>query len=531
MRVACLQVKAYNLAEAEVALQRILQMIDQAARGGAELIVLPECAYPAYFVWGEQEYAEAGVRPAEEIARIFGGKAKEHGCHIVAGVIQPIEGACSLHNAAVLFGPDGEVIGSTTKSFLWQFDQSWFVAGSQYPVFNTSLGRLGILICADARVPELTRTMALHGAQIIVDCTAWVTNGWDRATMTSSQYEHLIPTRALENGVWVAAASRVGLEADSVLYCGRSCVVDPEGKILVTASTDREEVIFCDVDLTAATGPAVRRRPEAYGQIIQPMESQPIAQVLREQVVPEETVVRVCALQLGDYSAGDAYLRRVEYFLDAVSRQDAQLVVLPGMMPADLDRHAEKSGETMRRLSELAERFGLGLAATLTEHDGEKRYRTCFLWGSGKLLGKYRKVHQEQEGYVAGDDFPVFETPYGRIGMMLDQEGMLPEVARCLMLNGADTVLWPSGSSHWPLRMVARARAEENKVHVALAAPMGEGTALINPMGAIIVGALPYAEQAIAGQVMWMLSRYKEMAPRTNVLWGRMPEAYGALVK
>lgn len=530
MRVACLQVKAYNLAEAEFALQRILQMVDEAARGGADLIVLPECAYPAYFVWGEREYAEAGVRPPDEIAAIFGGKAKEHRCHIVAGLVQPVEGARSLRNAAVLFAPDGSVLGSTTKSFLWQFDQTWFVAGSQYNVFDTALGRLGILICADGRVPEIARTMALQGAQMIVDCTAWVTSGWDRATLSTSQYEYLIPVRALENGVWIAAASRVGLEADSVLYCGHSCVVNPSGNVLVTASTDREEVIFCDVDLAAATGSPVRRRPEAYAAITQPTEDQTVALVLREKVIPEETVTRVCAFQLADYTSGDAYLRRVERLLDTVSRQDAQLVVLPGTMPHDADADASRSDATIARLGQLSERFNCGLAATLSEYDGGRTYRTSFLWDSGKLAGKYRKVHQEETGFAAGDEFAVFETPFGRVGIMLDEEGMLPEVARCLMLKGADTILWPARTSRWPLRMVARSRAEENKVHVVLAAPLGEGTALINPVGAIIVGALPNVEQAIAGQVMWMLSRYKEMAPRTNVLWGRKPEAYGALV-
>ncbi|MBI2954278.1 MAG: carbon-nitrogen hydrolase family protein [Chloroflexi bacterium] len=528
MKVACIQIAAYDLAHAEAGLNRALEMIDEAARDGADLVVLPECSYPAYFLRGEREYAEAGLRPWDEIAALFGDKAREHRCHLVAGLVQPVVGQ-RLMNTAVLFDPHGNAIGSTAKSLLWHFDQRWFTPGTQYDVFETSIGKLGMLICADGRMPEIARVLALRDAQVIVDATAWVTGGSDRAALSNPQFEYMIPARALENGVWVVAANKVGIEADTVLYCGRSCVVDPNGKKVVVASPDREEVVVCDIDPSMAQGVPVRRRPDAYAAIAQPTAGQPVAHLLRERVAPDSAVVRMAAFQLADRPSIGAYLRRVEEMLDTVSRQDVRLVVLPGTMPGDADSGVAEAELALTRLAELSTRFGCGLAATLTEYDGTLRYRACFLWDAGKLVGKYRKVHQDDAGYRPGDELAVFETAFGRLGIMLDEEGLLPEVSRCLMLKGADTILWPAWASHWPLQMLARSRADENKVHVVLAAPFGGGTAILNPSGAVLAAALPHVEQAIAAQVNWAFARYKEMAPNTHVVWSRIPKAYKAL--
>ncbi|MBI4320932.1 MAG: carbon-nitrogen hydrolase family protein [Chloroflexi bacterium] len=543
MKVACIQIAAYDLAHAENGLQRALEMVDEAGRSGADLIVLPECTYPAYFLKGIREYQKARLRPWDELVALFGGKAREYRCHIVVGLVEPAGGG-RLCNVAALFGPDGALLGSTAKSFLWHFDQRWFSPGNEYRVFDTPIGRLGLLVCADGRMPEIARLMALprylessqsigalQGAQVIVDATAWVTGGGDRETLTSPQFEYLIPVRALENGVWFVVANKVGLEADSVLYCGRSCVIDPTGAKVVTASTDREEVLFADVDVGRATGIPAPRRPEAYSAIAQPTQSLPVAHLLDKELVPEKAVARIAALQLADRPSANAFLERVDGLLDTLSRQAVQLVVLPATLPADADGDAAEAGESAALLARLSAAYGCGLAAMLMEYDCGLRYRTCFLWEAGNLVGKYRKVHQEDAGMAAGDSLAVFETSIGRLGIMLDDEGLLPEVARCLMLLGADIILWPARESRWPLQMLARSRADENRVHVVLATPTGGGTAIVSATGGLMVAALRDAEQAIATQIPWMTSRYKEMAPHTDVVRSRVPNAYHWLVR
>src|SRR3989304_4331510 len=87
---------------------------------------------------------------------------------------------------------------------------------AQAPGFHTSIGCLGLMICADGRLPEIARTLALRGAQLIVNPTAWVSTARDRRLLTNPQYEYMIPVRALENGVWIASANKVGTEEESI---------------------------------------------------------------------------------------------------------------------------------------------------------------------------------------------------------------------------------------------------------------------------------------------------------------------------
>jgi len=531
MRVSCVQIEAHNLADAESGLQRALAMIDEAAGEGADLVVLPECSYPAYFLGGKDEYRKAAVRSWVNLEELLGGKAREHRCHLVVGLVRPMEDDEYLSNDAVLFGPGGEVVGSTAKSFLWHFDRYWFRKGIDYPVFDTAIGRIGLMICADGRMPEIARTLALRGAQIIVDPTALVTGGGDRSALSNPQVEYMLPVRALENGVWIVVANKVGLEADTILYCGRSCVINPGGEKVVVGSPDHEEIVSCQVRLSERAGLPVIRRPATYGLIAAPVSGQPIGNSLREAIVPDATVARAAVLQLRHGRSAAEYLHRVEETAGRLAQQDVELIVLPSAMGTDLDGDDSQSAATRRAVAVLSGRLGVGLALGLTEYDGGRKYRACFLWDSGRLVGKYRKVHQSDPGFTAGEDLAVFETRFGRVGVMLDEEGMLPEVSRCLMLMGADAIVWVALPSQWPLRILARSRADENKVYVALAAPIGGGSAIVSPGGSLVAAALPDVEQAISAQLVWVSSRYKAMAPGTHVVWDRVPQAYGALVE
>ncbi|MGQ9667813.1 MAG: carbon-nitrogen hydrolase family protein, partial [Anaerolineae bacterium] len=316
MRIALLQIRCFDLEQAEEGLQHALAMVDEAGGRGADLIVLPETTYPAYYLRGLREYQESPLRPWAELVELFGEKAHRYRVHIVAGIVQPGEAGAMPRNAAVLWGPDGQIIGSTAKSFLWHFDRCWFAGGTTYPVFDTTLGRVGLMVCADGRMPEIARAMALKGAQLIVDVTALVSGGGDRAALSNPQLEYMLPVRAMENGVWLVVANKVGLEASSVLYCGGSCVITPQGKKLAQAGPDREEIVECEVELAGRPALPVPRRPRAYERIAAPTETLPIARILKEAVVPEDTVVRVAALQISADGSMESYLQRAMELTD-----------------------------------------------------------------------------------------------------------------------------------------------------------------------------------------------------------------------
>jgi predicted amidohydrolase len=127
----------------------------------------------------------------------------------------------------------------------------------------------------------------------------------------------------------------------------------------------------------------------------------------------------------------------------------------------------------------------------------------------------------------------VVNTPIGRVGMMLAAEGNVPEVARSLMLRGAEIILWAGDDPGLPMAPIARCRADENRVWVACAgAPTATGaTMIVDPAGRPLATALEGAELAVSATVNRALAHLKAMAPGTDVVRNRQPASYGALTR
>src|SRR5690606_28464922 len=142
----------------------------------------------------------------------------------------------------------GRLRGRYDKSFLWHFDSNWVRPGEEFPVFDTGFCRFGVLICADGRQPEIARMLRVGGAVVIVDLAAWVSWGVTEAELTTTQCEYLMPTRAAENGVWVAAADKWGPEHGTIIYAGRSCVIDPHGTTRVCAPSTGDTVLTYELE-------------------------------------------------------------------------------------------------------------------------------------------------------------------------------------------------------------------------------------------------------------------------------------------
>jgi predicted amidohydrolase len=128
---------------------------------------------------------------------------------------------------------------------------------------------------------------------------------------------------------------------------------------------------------------------------------------------------------------------------------------------------------------------------------------------------------------------PVFNTPLGRTGLMLGAEGMVPEVARSLMLRGAEVILWSGDSASAPMSMFARTRSDENRVFVVMAAaPTENGGALItDAAGGIQQAALIGREHSISATVNRALAHLKARAPGTDVLLDRQPASYNVITR
>lgn len=237
--------------------------VEKAAEG-AELVLLPEGTIPAY-VLGDAAIDHRAVHAAVERLRAI---AVRRGVVVVAGVALR-DGSC-LYNAGLVIDKDGSLAGRADKIFLWHFDHRWFAPGKRIAPVATSLGQLGVLVCADGRMPEISRALVDRGAELLVMPTAWVSSGRDPHALENPIADLLGAVRAFENGVPFVAANKCGVECEMVLYCGKSQIVDDRGTMLALASEGNEETLFASVEIgdphphrAPAPQPAQRRAPDS----------------------------------------------------------------------------------------------------------------------------------------------------------------------------------------------------------------------------------------------------------------------------
>jgi predicted amidohydrolase len=438
-------------------------------------------------------------------------------------------------NGAALFGRDGSLTGRYDKSFLWHFDSRWFAAGDAFPVFETDFGRVGMLVCADGRLPEIARSLALNGAQIILDLTAWVSSGRHVEDLDTIQRDYLMPVRAAENGVWIACADKFGIEAESIVYCGRSCVIDPRGAIVAELGPDDDATLVYDVPVADAA-PPIMRRPEQYETLTQPTESLPIVRTLDEPMIMSENDRRIAVVQVALPLTGPEFLELARRHTERQALQDADIVVFPAT-PSRY-RAAYEHDAVLAGVRRIAADTGVCVAFTVSEGDAGSGRRAMYLVGPKGVIAQHHQTHKPPgsrfEAMPLGDEpCAVVNTPVGRVGMMLAAEGFVPEVARSLMLRGAEIILWAGDDPVVAMRPFARARAEENRVYVACAAaPTASGaTMIVEPAGGVVAEALEGRHLAVSATVNRAIAHLKARAPGTDVVRNRRPAAYGALTR
>ena len=278
VRVAVVQfAPQVGLDNRESNLRRSLALATEAVNDGANLIVLPELSNCGYFFSSRQDaFEHAEVIPSGASVQAWMAFAATHQVYLVAG-LNEIDGR-QLFNTAVLLGPDG-LIGKYRKAHLWNLEKLWFTPGNLgFPVFETPIGRIGLLICWDIWFPEVPRILSQQGADIICSLNNWVWTPpplFDEAGKCMASY--LTMTAAHVNNVFIAAASRIGEERDA-RYLGCSLIAGTNGwPIGKVASADRQEILFADIDLTSARSAPIwnslndlqrDRRNDLYDQML-----------------------------------------------------------------------------------------------------------------------------------------------------------------------------------------------------------------------------------------------------------------------
>lgn len=260
-RIGMLQ--QHNVADSKENIRRLSAGIEDLAKRGAQLIILQELHNSLYFCQTENvdnfDIAESIPGPS---TRLYGELAKRFGVVIVTSLFEK-RAAGLYHNTAVVIEKDGSIAGMYRKMHIPDdpayYEKFYFTPGDLgfHPI-DTSVGRLGVLVCWDQWYPEAARLMALQGAQILIYPTAIGYESSDSPEEQARQREAWTTVQrghAVANGLPVVTVNRVGFEPDpsqqtkGIQFWGSSFVVGPQGELFYQASDSEEECLVVDIDL------------------------------------------------------------------------------------------------------------------------------------------------------------------------------------------------------------------------------------------------------------------------------------------
>jgi len=204
-----------------------------------DLVVFPELITTGY---------ECGVRFTELAERVPGPtvnliaqRASDYGTHILFGMVAKERVESVLYNAAVFIGPDGEVIGRYNKIHLRGEERLAFRPGFRYNVWETKFGHVGVMLGWDLAFPEVARSLALEGAEVVCACANWENPYGD-------EWRTYLLARAYENAVYVAGANRVG-EEYTYDFFGDTMIVGPRGQVCGIVDGGEEGYAIARIDL------------------------------------------------------------------------------------------------------------------------------------------------------------------------------------------------------------------------------------------------------------------------------------------
>jgi predicted amidohydrolase len=258
-------------------LEHYHEYIRQAASSGARLVVFPEGSLQGFlfefnrgFDADESRYhwenAEPVPGPSTSTIEEW---ARTHNMYVVFGLMERNEDTSvpRLHNTAALVGPQG-YIGKYRKVHRPVEEQIYYQPGNSWPVFETELGNVGMMICYDQNFPEAARELTLGGAELLIIPSAWSVIDDN----SSSRYALFGQARAAENNRWVIQSNQVGAsDKSSFNYIGCSRIIDPDGSVVAQTPANEPGMVVAEIKpmrFDPARGHTrwylLHRKPESY---------------------------------------------------------------------------------------------------------------------------------------------------------------------------------------------------------------------------------------------------------------------------
>ena len=506
-------------AENDRTLNHVLAMLDRCAADRAQVVCLPEDCVPT-------DGGPAAKAALEAVAQAAAA------CKLYVAVNLKEREGDKLYSTSYLVGPDGDLLGKYRKSH--RLPDEEIATGEVLPVFDTPLGRIGLMIGSDVYWPEVPLVMALEGAELIL---------WSHAPRPVPQgypTDVILRVRALDDHVTLAAAGYAGelpyLCSNYPNYTGsplgRACVVDRSGIVLADTGI-RPGVAVAPVDL--------QRRKDVYHLTFK--EDRKLFRYLvntgLEPVVHKGTKrkikVSIAQVPTGHQPNPDP-TSSFHRMLDEAGRRGSDVIL---MTEFGFSTETETARKTFAMVADVARKYQTyviigGLRDPELPNQEGRPTSWAYLWDrAGKVVGRYR-ISQ----YGLSRELPVFKTDFGVIGIILCGDIYSQEISRAMALQGAEIIFCPSqswGPSGVFNLWMQQARAIDNGVFMAAAhLPMSEisqRSYVIDPYGYPLAATGYWSEGVCtadvdldAGRVWFAQSDKPGTAGRRGYLAGYFPK-------
>lgn len=492
MKVAALQYASGT--DVEQNLATCLRMIDRAATGAPDLMVLSEFSNHISWYDDAAHAWRVSLDLEGDFLQAIAGRAARHDSYIVINVsLRRADNTITV--SSLCYDPAGELAGVADKQTLMGHENTWFARATHTSdIIATPFGRLAMFPCRDGVTCETPRGLALRGAQVF--CDSLNSFALDEASLH-------VPARAPENKVFLVAANKVGplipqelLEEVSAQThiplrflsgAGESQIVSPDGEVLARAPRDEEAVVFAEIDLSLAdnktrpdgTDLFAARRPELYTTIA----AQPTGPVCGE------AAAEIAVALLAPQGQGEAALGELPALVASLPL-DTQLAVLPELFcygDSAQSSTLPDTGLATRALAALRDACSnfpnLQLCTSLVMPVGEGYGVVSVLVDAGGLVAQQPQLHlcARYPWMVAGDSLSTVDLPWGRLAMITGDDMAFPEIPKVAALAGAHVIAAPLQLQEpWEEAFGLRSRAAENRMCiVASSRPLDKRAGLI----------------------------------------------------
>ncbi len=543
-RVARVCAVSLSWAAKDRTLDHVLATLDQAAAQRAQLVCLPEDCVPT-----------DGGDSAKAALAAIAAKAAENKLYVVANLKEK-DGA-KLYSTSYLIGPDGKTIGRYRKSH--RLPDEAIALGDALPVFDTPLGKIGLMVGTDRLWPEVPLVMALDGAELI--CASLGVE----PVPQSVPIEITMRVRALDDHVTLVCSNYAGdlpyLCSNYPTYTGepvgRGWVIDRSGIILADTGI-RPGVAVAPVDL-ARTKDIYHLTFKEDRSLFRPLADPAVKPKVHK---GQKRKIRVSVATVGfDHGPNPRPDSEFAKILDEAGERGSDVIC---MSEFGLDTDNDNGRKTLALVAEKAKKHQTyviigGLRDPQIPYRAGGRASWAYLWDrSGKVVAKYR-ISQ----YGDSVEVPVFQTDFGVIGIILCGDIYSQEITRALAIQGAEIVFCPSqswGPSGQFNLWMQQARAIDNGIWMAAAhfpmSDVSQRSYVLDPYGQVLAGSRYWTDSVCtaevdldagpiwfarsdkpgrAGQPGYLAGYYPKTVPekrtdlREVLLSGRRPELYKSI--